>query len=62
MFHVLLFVFSQLKPEAAYLYDAVWLYAKAVDQVLEDGLDYRNGTLVIDKIKHTTYKSKQSLY
>ena len=54
---VLLIIF-QIKPEAAYLYDAVWLYAKAVHGLLRDGLDYHNGSLVIDRIKQTTYQSK----
>ncbi|KAL4241106.1 hypothetical protein ACF0H5_001884 [Mactra antiquata] len=46
-----------IKPEAAYLYDAVWMYAEAVHECILENRDYNNGTLIIDKIKHNTYKS-----
>ncbi|XP_045213178.2 receptor-type guanylate cyclase Gyc76C-like isoform X2 [Mercenaria mercenaria] len=46
-----------IRPEASYLYDAIWLYAKAVQECIDNGQDFRNGTTVINKIKHQTYKS-----
>lgn len=52
-----LYIF-QIRPEAAYLYDAVWLYAKAVNECISNEQDYRNGMLIISKIKHKTYQSK----
>ena len=50
--------YIQLRPEAAYLYDAVWLYAKALHQAITEGKDYRNGTTIINMIKEKTYKSE----
>ncbi|KAL3876609.1 hypothetical protein ACJMK2_034431 [Sinanodonta woodiana] len=46
-----------LRPEAAYLYDAVWLYARAARAAMEKGYDLTNGTAIIDSIKGKTYKS-----
>ncbi|XP_060597382.1 receptor-type guanylate cyclase Gyc76C-like isoform X2 [Ruditapes philippinarum] len=46
-----------IRPEAAYLYDALWLYAKAVHKCIVEEIDYKNGTNVINKIKHQTYMS-----
>ncbi|XP_070186172.1 guanylate cyclase 32E-like [Littorina saxatilis] len=42
---------------AAYLYDAVLLYAKAVRLVIDDGGNVRNGTAIINKIRGRSYKS-----
>jgi len=47
-----------MKPETAYLYDAVWLYAKAVHECIAQGLDYNDGVIVINKIKRRSYRSK----
>lgn len=49
---------GQVRPEAAYLYDAVWIYARAAHQVLKAGLDPSDGTLVMEYIKGTTYRSE----
>jgi guanylate cyclase, other len=46
-----------LRPEAAYLYDAVQLYAKALCDVLDGGGDPRNGSAIIESIKGRTYVS-----
>ncbi|XP_059481353.1 guanylate cyclase 32E-like isoform X2 [Neocloeon triangulifer] len=48
---------KKLRPEAAYLYDAVQLYAKALCDVLDGGGDPRNGTAIIESIKGRTYVS-----
>lgn len=50
-------VLLQLRTEAAYLYDAVWLYAKTAHKILEHGGDIRNGTHIIESLINTTYKS-----
>lgn len=54
---MLLFYWLQLRPEAAYLYDAVHLYAKALCDVLDGGGDPRNGSAIIESIKGRTYVS-----
>lgn len=48
----------QISAEAAYLYDAVHLYAKALIKVLrtENGSP-RNGTAIIEAIKGSKYQS-----
>ncbi|XP_067672620.1 speract receptor-like isoform X2 [Haliotis asinina] len=46
-----------IRPEAAYLYDAVWLYARATQEVLEKGGDINDGQAIINQIMGMTYKS-----
>ncbi|CAL1527410.1 unnamed protein product, partial [Lymnaea stagnalis] len=46
-----------IAPEAAYLYDAVLLYAKVIHEIIEDGNDTRDGKAVIGKIRGISYKS-----
>ena len=48
---------DKVRPEAAYLYDAVWIYARAAHEVLEAGLDLSNGTLVMNYITNKKYRS-----
>ncbi|XP_062588637.1 receptor-type guanylate cyclase Gyc76C-like [Saccostrea cucullata] len=48
---------KRLRTEAAYLYDAVWLYARSAHKILEQGGDIRNGTKIIENLINTTYKS-----
>jgi hypothetical protein len=47
----------QIRAEAAYLYDAVNLYAQAVLDLLDTNQDPRNGTAVISAIKGRNYRS-----
>lgn len=47
----------QIRAEAAYLYDAVHLYAKGLISVLRIGGSPRNGTAIIEEIKGQTYFS-----
>ncbi|XP_064595045.1 guanylate cyclase 32E-like [Liolophura sinensis] len=44
-------------PEAAYLYDAVWLYARAADELIREGVDVRDGRAIFSKLQGATYKS-----
>lgn len=45
--------------EAAYLYDAVMIYAQALHETFEEGRDPRNGTALIERIRNKTYRSIQ---
>lgn len=45
----------QLRREAAYLYDAVKLYAWSLKEVLLEGKDPLNGTLIIQKLMNRSY-------
>lgn len=47
----------QIRAEAAYLYDAVQLYAKALIKVLDNDDNPRNGTAVINALKGSHYRS-----
>lgn len=47
----------QIRAEAAYLYDAVHLYAKALIRVLESKENPKNGTAIIDSLKGSKYLS-----
>lgn len=51
------FAHLQIRAEAAYLYDAVHLYAKALISVLEAGGNPRNGTAIVNAIKGGSYRS-----
>lgn len=48
---------KQIRAEAAYLYDAVHLYAKALIKVLEMGENPRNGSAIINAVKGVKYMS-----
>jgi len=50
----------QLPVEAAYLYDAVWLYARAAHELIVQGHDPSDGQRILDRITGTTYKSMYS--
>lgn len=47
----------QIRAEAAYLYDAVHLYTRALIQVLESKENPRNGTAIINSLKGNSYLS-----
>jgi len=47
----------QLRVEAAYLYDAVWIYARAAHALVAQGYDPSDGRRILNHIKGTTYKS-----
>lgn len=51
-------IFSQVPIEAAFLYDAVMLYALALNTTLSDGECARNGTAVMNNMFNRTYESK----
>ncbi|KAH8419517.1 hypothetical protein KR222_004069 [Zaprionus bogoriensis] len=48
---------KQISAEAAYLYDAVHLYANALMSVIEAGGRPRNGTAIVAAIKGSRYRS-----
>ncbi|GJQ71688.1 hypothetical protein Trydic_g11383 [Trypoxylus dichotomus] len=48
---------KQIRAEAAYLYDAVHVYAKALKKALLNGDNPRNGEAIINYMKKTCYKS-----
>ncbi|KAF6204393.1 hypothetical protein GE061_002734 [Apolygus lucorum] len=48
---------KQISAEAAYLYDAVVLYATAVLETHQAGGDIRNGTAIVEKMKCRHYHS-----
>jgi len=47
----------QLPVEAAYLYDAVWIYARAANAVVAEGYDPSDGRRILNNIRRTTYES-----
>lgn len=51
-------ILFQITVYAAHLYDAVYLYARALDEVIKEGGDVTNGKAIIEKILGTSYMSK----
>ena len=51
----------QVSIHAAYLYDAVNVYARALKEALDDDINPRNGTAIVDRIKGRMYDSKSRL-
>ena len=47
----------EVRPEAAYLYDAVMLYVRAVNRLLTAGHNPRDGKLIIDSLIGRSYMS-----
>lgn len=45
--------------DAANLYDAVMIYARALTEVFQNGEDPRNGSAVLQKIRNRSYHSVQ---
>ncbi|XP_050390613.1 receptor-type guanylate cyclase Gyc76C [Patella vulgata] len=54
-FHIM----KKISVYAAYLYDAVRLYAQALQEVLDENGNIKNGTAIIDKIRDRSYTSIQ---
>lgn len=54
--YVIVFL-CKISTEAAYLYDAVHIYARALSKVLDAGDDPYNGTAIIHHAKKYYYKS-----
>ena len=48
---------QQVPIYAAYLYDAIMVYAKAVTQILREGKSYDNGTAVVEWIQNRSHTS-----
>ena len=46
-----------VRPEAAYLYDAVMLYVRAVNKLISGGNNPRNGKMVIGSLVGRSYMS-----
>ena len=46
-----------VRPEAAYLYDAVMLYVRALNKLLSADNNPRNGKLIIDSLIGRSYMS-----
>lgn len=44
---------------AAHLYDAIFLYARCIHEMLMENLDIKNGTAVISRIRNRTFQSIQ---
>ena len=51
----------QVPIYAAYLYDAVSVYARALKEALDRGINPRNGSAIVERIKGRTYDSKLRL-
>ena len=45
-------------PEASYLYDAVFLYARTLREALNKSVDVTNGTAMIEPMKDRPYDSE----
>jgi guanylate cyclase len=45
--------------DAAHLYDAVMIYARALTEVFQNGEDPRNGSAILQKIRNRSYHSVQ---
>ena len=58
-YHPRIFDSISVPIHAAHLYDAVMIYARALTKVLQDGLDPRNGTAILQHIRATAYESVQ---
>ncbi|XP_034243092.1 guanylate cyclase 32E, partial [Thrips palmi] len=58
-YHPSIFGSISVPIHAAHLYDAVMIYARALTEILEDGVDPRNGTAVLQHIRGRAYQSVQ---
>ncbi|KAI4457102.1 guanylyl cyclase [Holotrichia oblita] len=58
-YHHKIFDSISVPIQAAYLYDAVMIYARALTEVFENNEDPRNGTAILQKILNRSYHSIQ---
>ncbi|KAK9736393.1 Protein tyrosine and serine/threonine kinase [Popillia japonica] len=58
-YHRKIFDSISVPIQAAYLYDAVMIYARALTEVFENNEDPRNGTAILQKILNRSYHSIQ---
>ncbi|XP_050294438.1 guanylate cyclase 32E isoform X2 [Anthonomus grandis grandis] len=56
-YHYKIFDSISVPIEAAYLYDAVMIYARALTETFENQEDPRNGTAILNKILNRSYRS-----
>lgn len=49
---------QQIPPEAGYLFDAVTLYARAVNRSLKSHQDFRDGRLIFQQLRGQPYFSR----
>lgn len=56
--NVLICFIFQVLHYAVYLYDAVYLYALALNKTFSNGQDARDGTAVLNNIKQISFESK----
>lgn len=52
---------EQIPVEAAWLHDAVWVYARALATALTTGEGARDGRAIVARIRNTTYRSIMGL-
>ena len=55
-------VSSQIQDDAAYLYDAVMLYALSLNETLADGGSITNGTDIINRVLDRSFQSKPPFF
>jgi len=48
----------QVSIYAAYLYDAIYLYARALDEVINSGGDPYDGRAIVDSIRGRSFSSE----
>ncbi|CAG9824690.1 unnamed protein product, partial [Phaedon cochleariae] len=58
-YHHKIFDSISVPIQAAYLYDAVMIYARALTEVFQNNEDPRNGTAILDRIVNRSYHSIQ---
>ncbi|XP_046734564.1 guanylate cyclase 32E-like [Diprion similis] len=58
-YHSEIFKTIAMPIQAAYLYDAVMIYARAATELLAEGEDPRNGSAILSKIRNRSYHSLQ---
>ncbi|XP_048508953.1 guanylate cyclase 32E isoform X2 [Athalia rosae] len=58
-YHSEIFKTIAMPIQAAHLYDAVMIYARAATELLAEGEDPRNGSAILNKIRNRSYHSVQ---
>nr|CAD7400719.1 unnamed protein product [Timema poppensis] len=58
-FHSTIFDSISVPVDAAHLYDAVMIYARALTEVFENGDDPRDGSAILKRIRNRSYHSVQ---
>ena len=57
-----LLISFQVNPYSVFAYDATTLYLLLLNETLSEGLDYRNGSLLVQRARNKRFEGKKHFH